>query len=135
MPWNLPTMAEVNAVRRAQPKPRSSKLEKHEAKQAKERDDVKLRKVIRARDKDTCRCCGKPCAWDAPSFATRAHVHHLVFRSASKSLQDAPSNLILLCGFCHAKVHSRELVVIGEDAAKPVLFRKPKKDVSPTTPS
>ncbi len=117
-------------ARIATPKPRSSKLEKHEAKSAKARADVHQRKAIRKRDKDKCRCCGKPCVWDAPSFATRAHVHHLVFRSASKALQDAPTNLILLCGICHAKVHSRELEVVGTDATKAVLFRTPKKETS-----
>lgn len=125
---NLPMLAEVNAERRSLEKPRSTRLVKDHAKKAKEREATKTRKAIRKRDHDKCRCCGKPALWDAPAAANRAHVHHLVFRSASKALQDAPTNLITLCGLCHAKVHSRELEVIGTDATKPVLFRKPKPE-------
>lgn len=41
----------------------------------------------------------------------KLHVHHIVFRSNGGT--DAPSNLIVLCKFCHNKLHKGEFEIKG----------------------
>jgi 5-methylcytosine-specific restriction endonuclease McrA len=50
-------------------------------------------------------------------------VHHIVKRSQSKALQLEPTNLVTLCGICHAAVEAHEIDVTGR-TAETVTFRK-----------
>lgn len=56
-----------------------------------------IRKVVLARDENTCVSCGKVPA------TSEADVHHVIPRSAGGL--DDPSNLITLCDGCHAARH------------------------------
>lgn len=62
-----------------------------------------VRAVVRARDK-ACRWCRH----------TGTEVHHILYRSQGGP--DDPSNLILLCGACHARAHS------SKEAFQPILL-------------
>ena len=105
------------------PKPTPRVLERQKQRRAQQ---VRLRAMIlgvRKRDEDRCRACGRPCWALEMNPERRAHLHHLVFRSASKALRDAPTNLVTLCGRCHAQVHAHQLHIVGTDASKPLGFR------------
>jgi 5-methylcytosine-specific restriction endonuclease McrA len=41
----------------------------------------------------------------------KLHVHHIIFRSNGGT--DSPENLIVLCNFCHDKLHSGEFTIKG----------------------
>jgi hypothetical protein len=64
----------------------------------------KVVKVIRKRDKQICRRCGRG---ERPWIKEFHHIHHLVSFAVEKLRAD-PDNLILLCKDCHYWVHSIE---------------------------
>lgn len=66
---------------------------------------------VSERDERQCRCCGR---------RDGLHHHHVVWRSMGG--KDTRENLALLCKFCHALVHARQLWIAGKNADKRVTF-------------
>lgn len=58
--------------------------------------DLEIRRIVRGRDGNVCRWCGK----------RGEQVHHIHYRSEGGA--DEPSNLVLLCTEHHEKVHSNK---------------------------
>jgi len=70
-----------------------------------------VRQHVHDRDQHACRNCRGPIG---------LHVHHIEPRAAGGS--HAASNLILLCGTCHASVHRGFLTLHGNPESGPVRF-------------
>jgi 5-methylcytosine-specific restriction endonuclease McrA len=59
---------------------------------------------VDARDGDVCRVCR--------CLVLRGrHHHHIVFRS--RGGKDTPSNLLVLCDWCHTAIHAERIRVTG----------------------
>ena len=54
---------------------------------------------VMQRDNYKCRLCGTP--FDL-------NEHHIVYKSEDRKLINEPTNLIVLCTRCHARVHSNK---------------------------
>jgi len=95
----------------AQPKGRPSIFDKRDVKR--DRDAVRrsVYAAVDARDERACRCCGR---------REKLHHHHLTYRS--KGGGDETSNILLLCQFCHALLHARQLWILGKNADKRLTF-------------
>jgi hypothetical protein len=95
----------------AQPKGRPSIFDKRDT----SRERMTLRRsvyaAVDARDHRECRCCGR---------RESLHHHHLTFRS--KGGGDCTTNVLLLCRFCHALLHARQLWILGKNADKRLTF-------------
>jgi 5-methylcytosine-specific restriction protein A len=96
-------------------KPRSRAAEKKQQDRDKERDWLRLRKDVLARDQYRCRCCGT---------ADKVDVHHIRFRSAGGD--DTMQNCAALCRICHLELHAYRLYVEGSDAQKRLQFVRAK---------
>jgi 5-methylcytosine-specific restriction endonuclease McrA len=105
------------------PKPRPRILEREDARKAKDRTAAEVRREVRQRDGNKCRSCSTSVMPGSVTPRHRAEVHHIVKRSQSKALQLEPSNLVTLCGLCHAAVEAHEIDVTGR-TAETVTFRK-----------
>jgi 5-methylcytosine-specific restriction endonuclease McrA len=69
---------------------------------------------VDARDGDRCRVCG--------CLTLRGrHHHHLIFRS--RGGKDVPSNLIVVCAWCHDDIHQQRMRVSGTATNLSVWFR------------
>lgn len=77
-------------------------------------------KVVDARDKKACRCCGKPADPNASTLLQRMHRHHIVPRS--RGVNHDSSNVISLCAWCHAAIHAAQLRIVGDDANSYIYF-------------
>ncbi len=84
--------------------PTTSKSKPKPKRSAPPKVPVELRLEIHARDHDACRWC----------MHRGSEVHHVAYRSEGGP--NEPSNLILLCGACHARAHS------SKEAFKPLLL-------------
>lgn len=83
-------------------KPRSRAADKKQQDRDAEKAWLQLRKVVLARDRYRCRCCGTP---------DKVDVHHLRFRS--RGGEDSSQNCAALCRVCHAEIHAYRLYVEG----------------------
>lgn len=98
------------------PKPPSRATGKRERLAAK-RSHYRLVCVdVSRRDGYRCRSC------KTPVMSGAGHHHHVRFRS--KGGNDTTSNLVLLCGECHAEIHAYRLAIVGEDANGVLRFVK-----------
>jgi 5-methylcytosine-specific restriction endonuclease McrA len=104
-------------------KPRPRVLEREDERKQKDRTAVQVRRDVRERDGHRCRCCHTSVMPGSVTPRHRAEVHHLVKRSASKALALELSNLVTLCGLCHAAVEAHEIEQIGR-TADTVTFRR-----------
>jgi len=93
-----------------QPEPQSRELLPEPERHHEEVPDV-VRQHVHDRDQHACRNCRGPIG---------LHVHHIKPRAAGGS--HAASNLILVCGTCHASVHRGFLVIEGDPESGPVRF-------------
>jgi hypothetical protein len=70
-----------------------------------DKDEYAARRAVRARD-------GYRCA--VPGCRDRGdHLHHIVYRSRSRKLRWAPSNLVFLCPAHHALEHAGKITISG----------------------
>lgn len=136
---SLPTMAEVNAVRRAQPK--GATPSRLQVKVAKGKDDGKLEKAWRAaiwkRDGGKCRWCHRKVQRVLDLIPERAECHHAVPRENRVTRFD-PRAALLLCQMDHSrltgKVNERFVLVASKtftvdgveypDMTQPVRFKR-----------
>lgn len=72
----------------------------------------RLCELITVRDRGRCRVCGV-LTHERPDSdpRTRAHRHHVVYRSAGGP--DTLDNLVLLCGQCHDDEHQHRISIHG----------------------
>lgn len=78
-------------------------------------------KAVDARDKRTCRCCGKATDPNVMGLL-RGHRHHIVYRSAGG--QDDSANIVTLCARCHADVHINRMRIEGNANESLVFCRR-----------
>jgi 5-methylcytosine-specific restriction endonuclease McrA len=67
--------------------------------------------AIFKRDQGCCRVCGRRVKPMTDNPHARAHTHHIQYRSAGGT--DETTNLILLCGLCHALEHEHRIDILG----------------------
>ncbi len=96
------------------PKERPALLQAKDRKRLKVADELRIKKAVRARDGQQCQCCHVPVFPDAKNPLQRAQVHHIQFRS--KGGNTDMKNQITLCAECHAKIHAREVQIVGSNA-------------------
>jgi hypothetical protein len=84
------------------------KAEKSKKKIAKRREVYAL---VNRRDKWHCRACGRPVDVHGVEMMNKGHHHHLAYRSQGG--RDETANIVLVCAFCHAAIHARELGITG----------------------
>lgn len=94
-----------------QPKPRPSVFDKRDQQREKLTRQRSVYAAVDYRDEHRCRCCGRK---------DHLHHHHIVFRS--KQGPDCTENVVLLCTFCHALLHARQLWILGKNADKRLTF-------------
>ncbi len=100
--FDVPTMAEVNATRRACPKGVAEKP----------LTPAKFRDAVWLRDASTCRICGLICDRKAPiDYDTSGHVHHARGRNVAPEDRTNVDAALLLCRKCHAKAHAKTVKV------------------------
>ncbi len=132
-----PTMAEVNAQRRAVPKGQiqthlATKIAKDKEEKAAER---KWRAACIKRDGKICRCCGRVVVAQLELAPNRLEVHHLTRRAEQATRWDV-RNGIVLCQLDHSRVTRYEVVLVQAarylltiagkkyiDGAKPITFQ------------
>jgi hypothetical protein len=95
----------------AQPRPRPAIFDKRDQAREKLNRQRSIYAAVTFRDDHRCRCCGRK---------DNLHHHHLVFRS--KQGADSTENVCLLCRFCHALLHARQLWILGKNADKRLSF-------------
>jgi hypothetical protein len=112
--FNLPTMADVNATRRATPK--GSEPSRLEIKAAKKVDDKRewerAKKEVWARDQSRDRLTKRKVIKTLELHPRRGEVHHLEPRE-NKALRYDRRNLILLSLETHERVTKHELAIVG----------------------
>ena len=99
----------------AQPRPRPAIFDKRDAKRDRETIRRSVYAAVNVRDERACRCCGRKAGNDES-----LHHHHLTFRS--KGGWDETANVLLLCVFCHAALHARQLWILGKNADRRLTF-------------
>ncbi len=77
-------------------------------------------KLVDARDKRSCRACGRKSDPDAVGLLKRGHRHHIVYRSAGG--EDVSSNLVTLCASCHDEEHVKRTLEIEGNADEALAF-------------
>lgn len=109
---HLPTLAEMQAQRRATPKGELRVLTKAKA----QKDDKKQLDAFKAavwkRDEGKCRVCGKKVKKTLALDPKRGEVHHLVSRAA-KHLRHDPRNGVLVCYLDHQAIEHNDVHVRG----------------------
>jgi len=95
----------------AQPKGRPAIFDKRDLSREKDQRRRSVYLAVDRRDERACRCCGR---------REKLHHHHLIFRS--RQGEDAPENILLLCAFCHALIHARQLWILGKNADRRLTF-------------
>ncbi len=83
-------------------------------------------KIVDARDKRTCRACGRKSDPDAVGLLKRGHRHHIVYRSAGG--EDVSSNLVTLCAVCHDDEHVKRTLEIDGNADDALGFWRKSDD-------
>lgn len=94
-----------------QPRTRPAVFDKRDTAREKEARKRSVYTAVDLRDSRRCRCCGR---------REKLHHHHLVFRS--KQGADSSENVLLLCVFCHALLHAKQLWIFGKNADKRLTF-------------
>ena len=94
-----------------QPKPRPQCFDKRDRRRERDTLQRAVAMAVSDRDEHRCRCCGR---------REKLHHHHLTFRS--KGGVHSTENELLLCQFCHALIHARQLWIFGKNADKRVTF-------------
>lgn len=117
MKLNLPTLDEVNAVRRATPKHQiPTKVERLKERLAEDRKDVaslaKWAKAVKVRDEYLDRYDGKLCQKGAEPHPRRAEAHHIEPRVNQATRYDV-RNGVTLSMENHEQVERGELEVYG----------------------
>lgn len=112
---DLPTMAEVNAVRRAVSKyDLPTRLETKTAEDKQDtNDEHRWKRAVWKRDKSQCRHCECRVLKSLKLQPKRGEVHHIASR-ADKSVRWDRRNGMLLCATCHEKVERYQLHIIGK---------------------
>ena len=102
---NLPTLAEVNAERRATPKgAEPSRLQVKEAKRKDEsKDEARWRAEVWKRDGGKCRWCGREVVKSLELRADRGECHHVSGRVV-KAIRWDRRNGLLACATCHERL-------------------------------
>lgn len=93
------------------PKGRPAIFDKRDAQRERDRIQKAVAFAVSERDGRACRCCARK---------DGLHHHHLVFRSRGGA--DSTENELLLCKFCHALIHARQLWILGKNADKRLTF-------------
>jgi len=139
MVLNLPTLAEVEAMRRGKPLPKGASRSEVKAKDDTD-DERKLeawRTAVYSRDEYFCRCCRKKVHRDLEMVPDQAQAHHIVGR-ATKIVRYDVRNGVTLCRKCHERVTGAvndKLVILGTkvfmigarkfiDATHRLIFKK-----------
>lgn len=92
-------------------KGRPSVFDKRDVKRERENEQRSVAHQVSVRDERKCRCCGR---------SEGLHHHHLHFKS--RGGKNTVENELLVCKFCHALIHARQLWVLGLNANKRVTF-------------
>lgn len=96
-------MSPETGLRFAKPELRASTKKRREKLDA--QNERAARAIVRKRDHGHCRI---------PNCKERSeHLHHIVYRSRSKSLRWLPANLVSLCADHHALVHGGVIQISG----------------------
>jgi hypothetical protein len=95
----------------AQPKARPAVFDKRDRQREQDRIQKAIAFQVGERDHYSCRCCGRK---------EKLHRHHLTFRS--RGGMDSTENELMLCKYCHALIHARQLWILGKNADKRVTF-------------
>ena len=110
---DLPTLAEMQAQRRAVPK--HALMTKLEDKTAKVKADTKALLAFRAavwlRDGGKCRVCHVKVLKTLSLTAKRGEVHHRRGRRVAPADRYTVAEAVLLCLSCHGKVQRHEIEV------------------------
>lgn len=93
------------------PKPRPSVFDKRDQQRERENIQRAVAASVSARDGHVCRCCGR---------REGLHHHHLTYRS--RGGRNSTENECLLCKFCHALIHARQLWILGSNADRHLQF-------------
>lgn len=107
------------------PKGRPQALEREDRKRARDQQAAELREAIRTRDSNRCRVCRRLVYVGAVRGCDRAEIHHIVARSLAPDRVMDETNLILVCGLCHAKLTAHELAFSGTNQARVHVQRGP----------
>ncbi len=110
----LPSLAQMQALRRATPKGAApSRLEERQAeRKTAAKQEAEFRQAVRTRDRGRCRCCGRAVITTIALDSRQAQVHHIHGRG--KGLRYEVRAALVLCLECHQRVTG----MIG----KPKLF-------------
>jgi len=111
---DLPTLAEMQAQRRAVPKyemPTRDDERKVDTKAAATAWEA-CKKAVDVRDKFKCRACKRKVVKTLTRCPERAEHAHLVRRRKESALMTDSRNVLLLCHFCHEKFDRHKLSVI-----------------------
>lgn len=92
-------------LHRRVPMKRAAFAKKPPKRHAARRDCVAM---VRTRDGDTCRVCGRNVQYLYPGIDSFGAVHEIVFRSRGGDPTD-PTNCVLLCDPCHRDVHAHRV--------------------------
>lgn len=102
--------------------PKPSRADRLRTKQA---DQTKAKRALSAlyldvyiRDGYRCRACQKSVSLGGLNELTRAHPHHIVFRSQDKTRVADKTNICTLCPICHCDVTERRLWISGNADGK-----------------
>ena len=93
------------------PKPRPQVFDKRDRQRERETRQKAVAFAVSERDKWLCRCCGR---------SEKLHHHHLTYRS--RGGPDSTENELLLCQYCHALIHARQLWILGKNANARLTF-------------
>lgn len=128
---DLPTLAEMNAIRRAQPKGVPAVVERAEKRKTKAQQEKEFRDAVWARDHSRSRASGKPLSRSGTDPRRVGEVHHVLKRSTHPEKRLDPSNGILLSreehmlaeATCPNDPQHAFLEIVGpEDLSQPQLF-------------
>lgn len=138
MALNLPTAAEVDAMRRGKPisKGKTRLQDVIEARPLTKVTDADFKRQVWERDKKHCRCCGRKVQKVMSLIPERGEVHHIHGRK--KDLRFESRCALLVCLKCHeritGKVNDRIFIIATKtieiggiqytDARSPVVFRE-----------
>lgn len=107
----LPTLAEMNATRRAVPKYEMKSRLDAKVEKTKNADKAwdECKKAVDARDAGKCRICRKKVVKTIAFDPKRAEHHHLVKRRKEKALLTDQRNVLLVHLACHEKAERSKI--------------------------
>jgi len=73
-------------------------------------------RVVDARDKWICRCCGRKVRKTLTVCSERLEHHHLHGRRVAPERRYDPRAVITVCLECHGRLTRHEIAIVGEDA-------------------